>query len=71
MRIYPNPSVNHVNIISKTEIETIDIFDVTGKLVLKIESPNKNIDISQLAKGLYMLRLYSEKGVTNKRIVKQ
>tara|TARA_R110000868_G_scaffold258149_4_gene515496 strand:+ start:1493 stop:3061 length:1569 start_codon:yes stop_codon:yes gene_type:complete len=71
LKVFPVPASNQVNIESDIEIETIDIIDITGKLVSKIELPNKTLDISGLSKGIYILRLYSKSGTTNRRIIKE
>lgn len=70
LTIYPNPAKNHINIASKVKVNTIEIIDVTGKLISKIKSPDKVIDISKLPIGIYVIRSYSKNGVTNKRVIK-
>ncbi|PWH83055.1 T9SS C-terminal target domain-containing protein [Algibacter marinivivus] len=70
LNIYPNPTINHLNIASKNKINTIEIIDLTGKLISKIKSPNKVIDISKLPIGVYIIKSYSKNGVTNKRVIK-
>lgn len=56
---YPNPSSNYINfILFNTDLELpIQLFDSAGRLVLKtnINKLNKNIDISQLSQGTYIL----------------
>ena len=71
LNIYPVPTTNYLNIASKTTIKSVDIIDITGKLVLKIKSPNKTLNVSQLKNGIYLLKLYSKNGFSTKRIIKQ
>ena len=56
---YPNPSKDNLNfILFKNNLELpIILFDVSGRLVLKkmINALDKNIDISHLSKGIYIL----------------
>ena len=69
--IYPNP--NNGNFIiepNSTDKQTLQVFDVNGKLVLT-QSINgtTNIDASNLAEGVYNLSLQNANGVVNKRLV--
>ena len=65
--IYPNPAVNSVSINSEAEIATIKIFTLNGQKVLETIQ-NKNIDISTLAKGMYLVQATDLSGntITNK-----
>jgi len=70
--IYPNPSKGSFVIeTGSTEKQTMQIFDVNGKLVLtQIINDKTNIDVSGLAEGVYNLNLInSEWFVVNKRVV--
>lgn len=78
--IYPNPSTSVLNI--KGEFEQADnvicnILDSKGSLVLSIEKvistqeqTIKNLDISQLGKGLYQLEIIYDNILVVKRFVK-
>jgi hypothetical protein len=70
--VYPNPSKGSFVIeTSSTEKQTMQLFDVNGKLVLTQTVIGKtNIDVSNLAEGVYNLSLInSEWFVVNKRVV--
>jgi hypothetical protein len=70
--VYPNPSKgNFIVEINSTEKQTMQLFDVNGKLVLtQIINGKTNIDVSNLAEGVYNLSLInSEWFVVNKRVV--
>ncbi|MFI5141675.1 MAG: T9SS type A sorting domain-containing protein, partial [Bacteroidia bacterium] len=71
VNIYPNPSsTNFVIEISSTDKQTLQVFDVNGKLVLTQTINGKtNIDASNLAEGVYNLSLQNSTGVINKRLV--
>jgi len=69
--IYPNPS-NGVFSIETNAIEkqTIQFYDVNGKMVLTQFISNKTtIDVSSLNEGLYNLNIISNQGVINKRVI--
>ena len=37
-------------------IEKLEIFSVTGTLVMQLENPEKQIDVSHLKNGLYLIK---------------
>ena len=52
--LYPNPSVNYINIDSNEEIWKLEIIKMNGEKI-NIFPFSKNIDISFLSKGIYIL----------------
>jgi surface protein len=69
IKIYPNPTNNIINIkvLTKNENNTIQIFDVQGKLVItKTITEQGAIDLSELNKGVYVIKI----GEVAQRIVK-
>ena len=69
IKIYPNPTNNIINIegLNKNENNTIQIFDVQGKLVITKTITEKGaIDLSELNKGVYVIKI----GEVAQRIVK-
>jgi sugar lactone lactonase YvrE len=70
-KIYPNPSsTNFVIEPSSTDKQTLQVFDVNGKLVLTQTINGKtNIDVSTLAEGVYNLSVQNPSAVINKRLV--
>jgi beta-glucanase (GH16 family) len=68
-RMYPNPSSDTVFIDSKTTIDSIEIYNTIGKLVVSKEKPENTIDVSNLAAGVYIMRVYSGKNSAVKKLV--
>jgi hypothetical protein len=69
LKIYPNPTNSIINIegLTKNENNTIQIFDVQGKLVItKTITEKGTIDLSELNKGVYVIKI----GEIAQRIVK-
>jgi len=74
IKIYPNPTHNFVLIESRElKIESVKIVDITGKT--KIEYKNaktdKKINLKALQKGIYFIKIRTDKGIVIKKIVKQ
>ena len=68
--VYPNPTSGILNIDLDEEIEKIDIYSLLGRKVGT--STNTQMDISNLASGVYLLTIETKDGkVGTKRIVKQ
>lgn len=70
---YPNPSFNVVNVEADTAINSIQVYDIQGRL-LRTHLANDiktSIDISDTANGIYFFKIYSEKGIKVERIIKK
>ena len=69
--IYPNPNTgNFVIETNATTKQTIQIYDVNGKIILTQSINSKaTIDASNLPSGIYNVSVISNWGVVNKRIV--
>ncbi len=65
---YPNPTSSEI--IFTTNIEQIEVMDLTGKRLM-IFNHEKQINIEALPSGIYYLRLINDKKVTTKKVIKQ
>jgi PKD repeat protein len=71
--IFPNPTNGLVQIQSPISIQSILVFDITGKQLLQQE-PNTQTDeinINNLPQGLYQIHVQTEMGVLVKKLVKE
>jgi len=57
-KVYPNPTSDYIHITSERTTTSYEIYDVYGKLISK-NNFNSKIDISNLPKGSYFLKLQS------------
>lgn len=59
---YPNPVTNQLYFDTNERIQTIQVFDVNGRLVIEKSQINgiKEVDLSQLAQGSYVIRTITE-----------
>ncbi len=72
--ISPNPAADIVNIESTAAIESIEMVDLNGKIVLTIQEPvaHSEINISELNAGIFICRVKTTSGfIAQERIVKQ
>ena len=63
--VYPNPSSDMINVSLKNEnISSIEVYSLSGQKIFSInmdkKTNHKNINISKLSKGLYMVNVISD-----------
>ncbi len=70
VNIYPNPA-NGIIYIEAKNIQTIEIIDVLGKVVKQLQkSGNKmQIDLSNIRKGIYFIKIKTEKGIVTEKLI--
>lgn len=71
---YPNPAHDILNIVCGFKINTIEIYDLNGKLIKTIDAKQEtklNFNVKSLEKGVYILKLNTQRGIVNKKIIKQ
>lgn len=69
--VYPNPTSGLVSIQGVDAIESVEVMDITGKLVKTIKDSSSQIDMRELQSGVYFMRISTTKGFATKKIVKQ
>ncbi len=70
--IYPNPTTGIVTISSENEtIDKMEILDILGKKILTKSGNSAQIDISEMANGIYIFKIYSGANVIQKKIIKR
>ncbi|WP_282124007.1 T9SS type A sorting domain-containing protein [Algibacter mikhailovii] len=72
-KVYPNPANDIITIASNNiDITSISVYSVLGKQVLAgLELENDRLNISELAKGVYFLKINSDQGAVTKKIIKE
>jgi len=68
--IYPNPSSDFINISTKEKINNIEIYDSTGRKVTAEFNLNNQIDIRKLIKGVYYIRITTDKNNLTSKFIK-
>jgi hypothetical protein len=72
--VYPNPVINgNVNILTETALNySVDVISASGTLVKsfgKFEGRYQLLDVSDLPKGMYVLKISSSKGISLKKVM--
>ncbi|SFZ92810.1 Por secretion system C-terminal sorting domain-containing protein [Flaviramulus basaltis] len=71
IELYPNPVTNIINIRGLHETANIEVYSSYGNKVLSLKSIESNkIDISNLASGMYVVRISTDKGQAVKKVIK-
>ena len=74
--VHPNPSngVYKVRFSAGSTIRSLEVTDVTGRLLISAGVVRKNVvnlDLTEYARGVYMLRLMGDDRSTTIRLLKQ
>lgn len=70
--IYPNPCKGNFSIISKSKIENISIYTLTGKFVETLKSSNEKlnqINVEGLSAGVYLIEIVEINKKTWKKVI--
>jgi hypothetical protein len=71
-KIYPNPAADFLQIENISDKTNIEIFSIDGKLQKSLTiSENGNVKINELAGGIYIIKLQTEKGLIYRKFIKQ
>ena len=72
VKLYPNPAKDKIEISSSQIIDRLDIIDINGRLLntIKISDISYNLNISDLAKGVYILEIKSGNSKFTKKFIK-
>ena len=71
-KVYPNPAIDKLSIETKDEVLRLEVYDALGRKAM-YRTPNQNnfsLDISNLEKGIYILKLQTNEGIGSYKIVK-
>ena len=71
LNLYPNPVSNgKVYISSKNDLDkNIIIFDVLGKKVLQTTMSSKELNISNLSPGVYIIKIDEEQATATRKLI--
>lgn len=72
-RYYPNPVSSILKLSNTSDIDSVEMYNLTGQLVFQknINSPEAQINVSQLTTGVYFLTVHSGNESKKIKVIKQ
>ena len=68
---FPNPAKSQLHIrATSVEIARVEIYSTLGTLVKKVSNNKAPINIEEISSWLYLVKIYTEKGIVIKRFLK-
>lgn len=74
VKMYPNPADSEINIETQSDIESIDVWSLSGAKMLGVGAVGDNnttVDVSSLAAGNYIVTIRTADGVAAKQLIKK
>lgn len=72
IKIFPNPASSEIKIFTDEMIQSLELLSITGEQIKELRfGSNKTINVSSLAKGIYVLKLNTSEGVFFEKIIIQ
>lgn len=71
--VYPNPAKNNVTVNADSDIRSVQLFDVQGRVLETdlVGEAQFNMDISKYTHGVYFLKITTGNGIKTQRILKE
>lgn len=72
IKVYPNPTVDvlYLDFPSSLAINSVKLFDVSGKLV-NLSQNETSLSLADIKQGLYILKIETDKGVFIEKVIKR
>jgi uncharacterized protein YukE len=75
INVYPNPSQGKFAISSNSSINSVEVYDLSGKRIYTDfnihQQPSTEIDLAGFAKGIYLMKIYKGTMIYSKKVVIQ
>ncbi|MEL1243335.1 T9SS type A sorting domain-containing protein [Flavobacterium sp. DGU11] len=71
--IYPNPAKDIVTISADSNVKSIQLYDIQGRLLQSgtVNDINATIDLSSRTPGIYFVKVFTDKGMKVEKVVKK
>lgn len=67
--LYPNPTSGSFSITSNSNINTVEILDITGKQIKTFKNSSNTFNVEDLISGVYFTRIKTENGSITKKLI--
>lgn len=72
LMLYPNPATDYISLSASNKIESIKIFDINGKLIIRMSNiDNNRININNLKQGTYIVECILNEHYFTKKLIKE
>ncbi|AZB28333.1 T9SS type A sorting domain-containing protein [Chryseobacterium balustinum] len=71
INIYPNPTSDFLHVPTTENIKSLEVYDLSGKVVLKDTSGKNQISVSFLNKGMYIIKITTNHSVFSTKFSKK
>ena len=71
INLFPNPVQSTLYFQSFSKVEQVIIYDISGRILKQVFNPNKEINVSNLANGIYLVKVKTTEGEVIQKIIKQ
>lgn len=68
--LYPNPTSDFFILNSNSEIESVAVYDISGKLI-KIFTEKKEYEVSGISNGIYLIKIQNKRGSSVEKLIIQ
>lgn len=71
--VYPNPARDVLNISSTSTLDSFELCDMSGRIVKsgKLSAEHQSVNVSDLARGIYLVKAKTDSGVLSAKWVKE
>ncbi|WP_445722032.1 DUF7619 domain-containing protein [Flavobacterium sp.] len=71
--LYPNPvqDVLYFNSKENLEIQSVEIYNMLGQIVISVPNSTTSVDVSSLISGNYFIKVNTEQGISNTKFIKE
>ncbi|MFV0469511.1 MAG: T9SS type A sorting domain-containing protein [Dysgonomonas sp.] len=66
--LYPNPVSDNLYIVSETEVESVEVYDLSGAIIKRIKGNVESVNVSDLTVGSYLVNVHTKQG-SHKQII--
>lgn len=70
LHIFPNPTQNELFIQSELQINRVEVYSTTGALMIDENNFAEKISVSALPRGIYLLKVHTDKGLIVSKFIK-
>lgn len=69
--LYPNPVKDILHFNTNDKVMKVEIYDVAGRILSSISLTENNVNLINLEAGNYFLKIHTESGIKNAKIIKE